>query len=111
MLTEHHQRHIGRRGARILPTALQPTTLVLVVFFSIEVLARHAVEGLAVFGGAAYLTPMATRRRRLAITELDVGLLTKKSLRQVQVISWSNPAQRRIDNDIAVVIAHFVRVQ
>jgi hypothetical protein len=32
-------------------------------------------------------------------------------LRQVQVISWSNPAQRRIDNDIAVVIAHFVRVQ
>jgi hypothetical protein len=111
VLFEHHQCRIGRRGARILRTALQPTTLVLVVFFSIEFFARHAVEGLAVFGGAAYLTPMATRGRRIAIGELDVGLLTKKPLRQVQVISWRNPAQRRIDNDIAVVVAHFVRVQ
>jgi hypothetical protein len=33
----------------------------LVVLFVIKFFARHAIKGLAVFGSAAYLAPMATR--------------------------------------------------
>lgn len=55
-------------------------SLALVVVFAIEFFARYAIEGFTVFGGAAYLTPMASWGWRLALGELDVGLLAKKSL-------------------------------